>query len=254
VTRPVGFIGTGHFTRFLVEGLHREGNATPIVVSPRNAARARDLADRFGAVVAADNQGVVDAADVVVVATRPGDWADALAALDWRAGQTAVTVVGGLALAPFARAVAPATAVKAMVSYAVAVGESPFFLYPDDVAARAFGARLGAVMAFEDEAGFEVASVMPVFHAMVFRLLATGEAWCADQGIAPEVARALTTLSLRGASVMVARREGESLEGIVESLAPPGGLTEGGLGDLEAADAFGAWRHAMDGVLARARH
>lgn len=251
--QTVGFIGTGHFASFLVEGLHREGNAPSLIVSPRNAARAKGLADRFGAVVAADNQGVVDAADVVIVATRPGDWEDAVASLDWRAGQTAITMVGGLALAPFAQAVEPATAAKAMVSYAVAVGESPFFLYPDEVAARAFGARLGTVMAIADEGSFEAASVMPVFHAMLFRLLATGEAWCANQGVAPEVARELTVLSLRGAAVMAAQREGGSLEGIVESLAPPGGLTEGGLEDLESEDAFGAWRRAMDGVLARAR-
>lgn len=253
MTQAVGFIGTGHFASFLIEGLHREGNAPPIVVSPRGRTRAEDLADRFGAAIAADNQGVVDAADLVVVATRLGDWADAIASLEWRAGQTAISVAGGLALAPFAEAVEPAKAVKAMVSYAVAVGESPFFLYPENAAARAFGARLGTVMAIADESSFEAASVMPVFHAMVFRLLATGEAWCTDQGLAPEAARALTILSLRGAAVMAARREGGSLEAIVEGLAPPGGLTGRGLEILESEDALGAWRRAMDGVLARAR-
>ena len=236
-----------------MEGLHRAGDGPPIVVSPRGWARANDLADRYGVVIAADNQGVVDAADVVVVATRLGDWDEAVAALDWRAGQTAITMVGGLALAPFSAAVEPAKAVKAMVSYAVAVGESPFFLYPDDPASRVFGASLGTVVAIEDEESFEAASVMPVFHAMLFKLMETGEAWCAENGIAPEVARELTILSLRGAAIMAAQREGGNLEGILEGLAPPGGLTEGGLSQLESEDAFDAWRRAMDGVLRRAR-
>jgi pyrroline-5-carboxylate reductase len=81
----------------------------------------------------------------------------------------------------------------------------------------------------------------------------TGEAWCAENGIAPEVARELTILSLRGAAIMAAQREGGNLEGILEGLAPPGGLTEGGLSQLESEDAFDAWRRAMDGVLRRAR-
>ena len=249
----LGIIGTGHFAGYLVAGLCRAGDGPRIVVSPRNATVAQRLAEAFGVGIAADNQGVVDAADTVILTTPPADGADPAAALTWREGQVAITMVAGLALAPFARATQPATAVRAMASAAVALGASPFYLYPDHAAARALGARLGAVQAMADEATFEAASVLPVYYALLFRLIGEAADWCVENGVEPAAARELVAMSMQGAAVMAAKQDDLGIEEIVESLATKGGLTERGLISLEADDAFGAWGRALDLVLRRLR-
>ena len=71
----IGFIGTGEITRAVVTGLSTvEGEKPAILVSPRNEAIARDLADRFENVaVAGSNQDVIDGAEMVCLALRPQD-------------------------------------------------------------------------------------------------------------------------------------------------------------------------------------
>ena len=75
----IGFLGTGAITEAVVTGLATAPEPPDIVVSPRTIARSRALAQCFGNVaVAADNQAVLDRADIVVLALRPQDIVTAL--------------------------------------------------------------------------------------------------------------------------------------------------------------------------------
>ena len=110
----VGIIGVGHLASYLVEGLRRAGQDVEIILSPRNAERSASLAARFGAVVATDNQAVADAADLIILATRPGDMVAASKAVAFQPGQTVVSVAATLPLEALRPVVAPATAIRAM--------------------------------------------------------------------------------------------------------------------------------------------
>jgi pyrroline-5-carboxylate reductase len=252
VSARIGFIGTGRFARFLTAVLDRDGAAAPVTLSPRNAATAAELAAAHGAVVAESNAAVIDASDIVLLTTRAEHGVKPAEGLNWRADQTAVSLVGGLALGDLAAAVAPAKAVKAMTSYAAAHVPCPFLIYPEDAAARALGERFGAVHALDDERAFEAAAAMPVFFALLLGLLAEGEGWCVDQGVAPELARAQTVAGLRGLAALVEEAGEGGLAPLVETMATPGGLTEGGIADLQRHAAMAPWRAAMDRILARA--
>src|SRR3546814_15545206 len=62
----LGLIGTGTIAAAIVEGLALSGNE-PILLSPRNADIAADLASRFSHVgVASDNQAGIDDSDLVI--------------------------------------------------------------------------------------------------------------------------------------------------------------------------------------------
>ncbi len=80
----IGFIGTGTITEAVVSGLCTLAEPPArIMVSPRNAARAQSLSERFQQVtVAPDNQSVVDSSDVVCIAICPGIANDVLEALE----------------------------------------------------------------------------------------------------------------------------------------------------------------------------
>jgi len=69
----LGFIGTGRITTALVEGFCTTPDPpASIIVSPRNAEKATQLAVRFRHVtVAKDNQAIVDGCDCVFLALRP---------------------------------------------------------------------------------------------------------------------------------------------------------------------------------------
>jgi len=95
----IGFIGVGEISKAMVEGLS-DGTeeAPPISLSPRNAATAAELAERFpNAMVRKDNQEVVDHSDIVLIALRRADRHDALAGLRISAEKTIVNVIPGVA-------------------------------------------------------------------------------------------------------------------------------------------------------------
>jgi pyrroline-5-carboxylate reductase len=70
-----GIIGVGAIAAAIVTGLCESGSDAPsIVLSPRNADRAADLAARFPTVrVARSNQEVIDGSAVVLLCIRPQD-------------------------------------------------------------------------------------------------------------------------------------------------------------------------------------
>ena len=96
-----GVLGVGSIAAAIVTGLC-DGVTDPpdVVLSPRNAERSADLAARLPTVrVAADNQEVVDAGDVVIVCLLPVHANDVLSGLGFRPEQAVISAIAGLHLA-----------------------------------------------------------------------------------------------------------------------------------------------------------
>ena len=114
----LGIIGVGGLAGFVVEGLRRAGDEREVLLSPRGAAHAAQLAKRFGCRVAADNQAVVDGAALVIIATPPAAVLSCLSALSWREGQAMICVAIDVTRATLAKAAPGALVLRAMPSNA----------------------------------------------------------------------------------------------------------------------------------------
>lgn len=223
-----GFIGTGAITRAMVEGLSTAEPAPEIVVSPRSVDVSASLAARFGNVrVGTDNQGVVDAAGCLVVATRPGDARAVLDHLDLAADQVVVSVVAGLFVDDLRAAVAPAREVARAIplpSVAARRGLVPVFP-PQPVALELFR-QLGSVVVLDDETAFDSFSAASAFAATQLDLLATVEAWLVRRGVPARDASAYVRELIRGLSDALADEPDRELAVIAGDHATPGGLNE----------------------------
>ena len=249
----VGIIGVGHLAGYLVEGLRRASPDIEIILSPRNVERSTKLAARFGASVAADNQAVVDAADVILVTTRPGDAVGACEAIAFRPDQTVISAAAGLPLQSLEPAIAPATAVRAMPISCAAINESPTLIYPDNPDAHALFDLLGRVHILPDESRFTPASAIAAFYGWVYALLDETVAWTEQAGVPPETARSLVLETVRGAADMALAQPAQELSAMLDALATPGGITEHGLRTLHQRRGLTAWTEALDAVLDRMR-
>lgn len=249
----IGIIGVGHLTRHIIEGLKRHDDCPVIVVSPRGAAAARDMADRFGVEIAADNAEVVTRADAVIIAPRPSDVPEAIRGLPWRAGQAAISAAARVPLAAIEELVAPADAVISMPVISGAFGQSPTVIYPDNPAAREIFARIGSVNAMPDEAAYEAASVMGAVFGWMFGFIAETAAWGIANGVPAAEARQLAIDVFRGPAGLAAWQGDVSLEDLRDEIASPGSLTRTGLDHLAGSGALEAWRQACQIVLSRIR-
>lgn len=243
----IGFLGVGHLAEEMITGLLRSGlPAGEMILSPRG--HGPKLAERHGIALASDNGGLVAAADIVLLATRPGDAAAAVAGLGWRPGQILVSACAGVPLADLRVAAGPAEVVRIMPLTAASIGASPTPVYPDLPALRPLLARLGAVIPLADEAQFETATVSAAIYGWAQVLIGLGRDWSLAHGLAPETARRLAAETFVAAGRMIAERP-EPVEALLTSLATPGGITECGLRVLEAGDVEASWIAACDAVL-----
>ena len=249
----VAILGVGHLAGYLVQGLARANPRLQVVLSPRNVDRSAALADRYGAIVAGDNQEASEAAEVVLVATRPEDVAKLCRAVDFRAGQTVVSTAVGVPLSALVPAVAPAKAVRVMPLTCSAIRLSPTLLFPDDPLARELFELLGTVHAVEDEAQFTPASVIAAYYGWIFALMDEAVAWCATAGVPVTTARELVLETTRGAAEMALEHPERKLSDLLDSLATPGGVTRQGLETLARRGSLNAWVEAMEEVLQRLR-
>ncbi|MCX7355885.1 MAG: NAD(P)-binding domain-containing protein [Alphaproteobacteria bacterium] len=250
MTQTIGILGVGHFGGYLVEGLLR-AQGLRVILSPRGAAKAKELSQRHGLEIAPDNQALVDRSDVVFLATRPKDAAATVAALRWREGQRLVIFAAGIR--PAVLSIGPAVGVRAMACAACAHGESTVVVHPDDPVARGVLEKLGPVLVMPSEAALEAGTVMYGYYAMLFGLMEEGERWAKAQGIPDQAARDIVAWCFRGAGTMRLHDIKEALPDIVASLATPGGLTECGLNSLRSEDGMAAWARAMDAQLRKVR-
>ena len=113
----LGFIGTGEITSSIVTGLCSFGTPShSIRLSPRNAAVARELSNRFkGISVASSNQEVLDHSDTIVVAVRPAAARAVLSELHFGPDHQVISLVSGLSLLSLSRLARPATRIARAV-------------------------------------------------------------------------------------------------------------------------------------------
>ena len=242
----IGVIGVGHLAGYIVPVLRRDHQ---VVLSPRNREQAESLAQGTGAHIARNNQAVVDASQIVLLATRPAQAAAAVSALTWRPDHTLVSLCAGLPLSSLEAG--PASLARALPISAAAIGESPTCLYPDLAPLRQLLAPLGPVVVLPDEDSFQIASVPSAFYGWVHALIAETADWARDAGLPEDVARPLVAQCVRGAAGMVLAEPDRPIDDMIGTLATPGGITELGLHHLHEAGALAPWSSACAAVLAR---
>lgn len=245
----IGILGVGHLAALMARGL--QGKGYRLVLSPRNAGVAADLARDHGCEVMASNQAVVDAADGVLVCLPAQTGPKILAQLAFRAGQPVLSAMAGIRLAKVQSAIGPArAAVTMMPGYANAHGVGPSILCPDDGFWHPFLAATGPVHAFADEATFTAAAAFGAFSGATIGWMIHVIAWFQAQGLSPAEARALVAGTLRG-NAEVLLREDRPLDEIARAVATPGGITELLLATLASTDGLHAWDRGLDRVLDR---
>jgi len=246
----LGFIGTGTMAAAMVEGLGGED----ILLSPRGAEVAAGLAQRFpGVRIAANNQSVIDGSDMVVLAVRPQVAEAVIRPLNFRPGQTVVSVIAATRIAslrdwigldlPIIRAIPlPFAATRASVT--------PIF--PPDAEVTALFNRLGTALPCATIAEFDLLAVGSALMGSYFGILETAQGWLVAQGLDDSAAR--TYLAGLFANLgQVAQTSPADFATLRSEHSTPGGLNEQIFRDFTAGGGTAALTFALDRVLERVR-
>ncbi|MFJ8208932.1 NAD(P)-binding domain-containing protein [Streptomyces sp. NPDC096033] len=225
----IGIIGVGEIGRALVDGLCDGVEEPPeIYLSPRGARTAAELAQRYpnDVQVCPDNQDVVNRSDVVILAVRPQDRAEALAGLRVGGDRVVVSVLTGVAISELRRTLGTdAPVVRAIPLPSARERRSVTVTCPSHPAVDDLFGGLGGTLPVTDEATLNTFQVLTGTLTTHYRYLATLADWAARQGIPAEGADRY----IRGLFQGVGRALGDdtrSLQQLASDHETPKGLNE----------------------------
>ncbi len=246
----IGFIGVGHLAGFLIAGAARS-DQYQFLLSPRNAEKSAELAEKFNCPIAKDNQAVVDGSDIIIIAVLPNQVNDMLSQLEFSTGKIVISTVAGFTYTELSPLVTPAIAACSMMpGLANAIGKGPSILYPKNKIALDFLQMLGPVHIMDSWQDFEIASVFGGFSGMSFSFMTDIINWFISQGLNPITARKLVAQTLIGnASALL--NYPQDLNQLIDSIATKGGITELGVSNIK--NSRDDWQKALDAIAVRVK-
>jgi len=242
--RTIGFIGGGNMARSLIGGLIAAGvSADTLWVTDPVADIREALAADFGIHAGDDNQVLVDACDVVVLAVKPQVLeAVATAIHPSRADQLFLTIAAGIRTAALARWLGgTASIVRAMPNTPALVQSAATGMYagPDVSAAQRNAAEsimraAGLVQWVDDEALMDAVTALsgsgPAYFFLIMEALEqAGQAL----GLPAATARLLTVQTAFGAARLALEIEEDPAQ-LRRNVTSPGGTTQEALRVLMA--------------------
>ena len=250
----IGFIGIGNIASAIVQGLcTSDAEGLQLFLSPRNEELSRSLAARYpGVRRLADNQAVVDASDVVIIAVRPPVAREMLSALRFREDQAVVSLVALLPYEPLRELTQPAAVVcRAIPLPTVVQHNCPIPLFgADERVTRLFG-FLGETLQVEDEAAMHALWTLTGLITPYYDLLTRLSGWSVAHGVQPETANTYIADLFQSLSFLAQQSRPVDFGELAKHAATPGGINEQAALAIDAAGAHSAWAAAADRVLAR---
>ncbi len=247
-----GVIGVGAIAAAIVTGLCEDvERPPPILLSPRNAGIAADLASRHPTVsVCADNQAVVEGASVVILCVRPQDAQAALGGLAFSANHAIVSAMAGVSAEALARLVAPARDIaRAIPLPSVARREGVTPICPPNEAARSLFDRLGGGLELSDANAFDALSASSATIAAHFTYLSAISRWLVSRGLSEEAAAGYVASTFAGLAASL--RGGRDFGHLARDHATPEGNNELFLRILNEAGTFEVVERGLQRVFER---
>ena len=248
-----GIIGVGAIGAAIVTGLCEGAQDAPqIVLSPRNAGRAADLASRFPTVrIAQSNQEVIDGSSVLLLCIRPQEARSVVPELKFSSQQAIVSMMAGISIETLRALAAPAQNVARAIplpAVSTRAGATPIF--PPTAAAKALFDRLGCSIEIPNEVAFDATSASTATVSAHFAYLNAICRWMIAQGVAESAARRQVAATFAGLAALL-QDQAPDFNELARDHATRGGTNEQFLGVLEQARVFDAVGSGLDRVLER---
>lgn len=245
----IGYLGVGHFASYTVAALRKCGHEGRIVLSPRNAETAAQLASSHSCEIADSNQAVVDASDIIVLSVRPPQLAPLLDGLVFRDSQVILSAIAGKTIAELREAGGlPENIVRFLPSSFIEFSEPFWPAYPANERVEKLLGACGKVIIFETEEQFDAALLASCSNCWIYAVLDEMTEWFVSRGLAEETARELVVRNTLGAAANILANPEIAISTINNEIASEGTFSLAGLEMILDAGAFAPWAHALDGL------
>ncbi|MBP2236484.1 pyrroline-5-carboxylate reductase [Sinorhizobium kostiense] len=254
MTGPIGFLGTGTITRAIITGLLADPEfANPIIVAPRNAEIATDLAATYPQVtIAEDNQAVSNSSEVVFLAVRPQIASDVIPQIGFRDGQLVISLIAATERETLHEWIkSDVELVQAIPLPFVEDREGVTAIFPRSPRVADLFNRIGTAVECETRTEYDLLAAASATMSLYFGLMARAVDWLEAQGLPEDSGRAYLSAHFQTLAKVASRRSDTSLHRLSREYATKGGLNEQVWTDFDQNGGTRALVDALDRVLLR---
>ncbi len=260
----IAFIGGGNMGEAMLSALLDKELSTPqsVSVSDISETRCQHLGQKYGVTVTNDNCRVVEGADVVVLAIKPQNLAEAMAGLKGRleSAQLVLSIIAGARIDTISRGLEHSCIVRAMPNTPAQIGEgiSAWTATPEVTEAQKdwAGSILGAMgkeIFVDDEKYLDMVTAVSGSGPAYFFLMVEALVDAAVHiGLPQKVAEELVLQTLLGSGHLI-QKSGKAPAELRRMVTSPGGTTAAALLQLEKGDLLGLIRQAVSAAYNRAK-
>ena len=196
----IGVIGCGTIASALVPRLARDGH--DVVVSERSHAHSSALSLAHENVSVANNQGVVDRADLIVVAVMAEAAEGVLTNLEFRSDQSVISMMAGASLADLNLWVSPANAPAILLPFPnVATPGAPVIAMGDVMALRGMLEPDNLIYTVKNQAELDAALAAQAVLSPAVAMVEVASMWLGDRVADPAAGEAFLR-ALVGSNLM----------------------------------------------------
>lgn len=250
----LGFIGVGKITTAIVDGLCTSAMKNVFVyLSPRNEENATNLEMKYPVVKRmADNQEVLDQADIIFIAVTPAMAGKVLEELTFNAGHTVISLVPLLRYADLAAAVYPAINLSRAIPLPPVINHNcplPVFNATDEVI-KLFS-YIGQPLQVADEDQLHVIWTLTGLITPFYDLLGELSDWTIRHGVDKMVANQYLANLFQSLSFMSQQADPIDFTELAKHAATPNGMNEQAGKEIREKGAHDIYTAAADNLLKR---
>lgn len=258
----IGFIGVGNLAQAMIKALidQKVVNPTHVFASNRSPGKLQKAVDLWGVQSMATNEQVVDAADIVVIAVKPQDFAAAVdpIASAFRDKQVVVSLAAGVTLRTLSKKLPqcrivraipnlPAIIQRGVIGYISSTPDAGLQVMMEDIFSP-----LGLAIAMKDEDELEALMVScSSGTGFVFELMMYFQDWITEHGFDEQSARRMVVETFLGAALLAKQNPDQGLEDLQNRVASKKGVTAAGLDSMREWEMERALRYAFEKAALR---
>ena len=250
----IGFIGTGHITKSVINGILKSKlKISKIVVSKRNIKISSSLKKKNKKIqISNNNQDIIDKSDWIFLAVTPNVGKIILPNLEFKTGQTVISFISTINMSELKSYVkVKAKIVRAIPLPPISIKKGPIPIFPPDRRVKKFFNELGTTIEIKNEKlslnFWSTSSMMAPFY----ELLQILSEWLVKKGINKNDAQKYITSLFIALSEDAKINSNKDLKILVKNSQTPKGLNEQAVNELRNLRFYKSLKKTLDSVLSR---
>lgn len=258
----IGFVGLGNLAQAMIKSLieSKAVSSSQIYGSNRTPGKIQKATDTWGIQGQKTNEQVVDAADIVVIAVKPQDYAAAIdpIASCFRDKQIVVSLAAGVTMRTLKKKLPNCRIIRAIPNLPSIIHRGVIGYLSEakdaglETVAEDLFKPLGHVFPVKDEDELEAVLVScSGGTGFVFEMMMYFQDWISEHGFEDKMARKMVVETFLGAAQLASQNPDQSLEEMQNRVASKKGITAAGLDSMREWEIERALRYAFEKAALR---